>query len=73
MARVVAILSLFSVLITGPTVSVADCKSGDPRYKVHDDGTVADTDSGLMWKRCVEGVSGNDCSSRSWAIVGVEN
>ncbi|EIJ35707.1 DUF1566 domain-containing protein [Thiothrix nivea] len=32
------------------------------RYIIHDNGTVTDTQTGLMWKRCSEGQSGADCS-----------
>ncbi|MDQ5768926.1 Lcl domain-containing protein [Thiothrix subterranea] len=32
-------------------------------YIIHNDGTVTDTKSGLMWKQCIEGQSGVDCST----------
>lgn len=32
------------------------------RFAVHDDGTVTDTRTGLMWKQCSEGQSGVDCA-----------
>lgn len=40
-------------------------------YKVQSTGTVVDTQSGLMWKQCVEGLSGTTCAtggaiSKSW-------
>ncbi|XCN71334.1 MAG: DUF1566 domain-containing protein [Candidatus Electrothrix aestuarii] len=31
------------------------------QYIDHGDGTVTDTKTGLMWKRCSEGLSGGDC------------
>lgn len=34
----------------------------DGIYIDHGDGTVTDTRTGLMWKRCAEGLSGGDCS-----------
>ena len=34
----------------------------DEVYVDHSDGTVTDTRTGLMWKQCVEGLSGNDCT-----------
>ena len=37
----------------------------DSRYTVHDDGTVTDRRTGLMWKQCAEGLSGKECSSGS--------
>ena len=33
------------------------------RYVIHGDGTVTDGLTGLMWKRCTEGLSGTDCST----------
>ena len=37
----------------------------DSRYTVHDDGTVTDTVTGLMWQQCSVGQSGSDCSGGS--------
>lgn len=34
----------------------------DTVYVLHGDGTVTDTRTGIMWKQCVEGLSGTDCS-----------
>ena len=34
----------------------------DGRYTDHGDGTVTDTTTSLMWKRCSEGQSGSNCS-----------
>ncbi|MEB4592625.1 DUF1566 domain-containing protein [Candidatus Thiothrix sp. Deng01] len=31
------------------------------RYMIHNNGTVTDTETGLMWKRCSEGQTGVDC------------
>ena len=30
-------------------------------YRVHGDGTITDTTTGLMWKQCVEGLTGEQC------------
>ena len=35
----------------------------EPRYEVHDDGTVIDAAAGLMWIRCLQGKSGPDCAT----------
>ena len=35
----------------------------DDRYTVNDNGTVLDKKTMLMWKKCSEGLSGNDCST----------
>jgi hypothetical protein len=42
------------------------------RFQQHDDGTVTDQETGLMWRRCVEGLKGKDCNKGkalefSWA------
>ena len=34
----------------------------DNRYQVHGDGTVSDLQTGLMWKQCGQGWTGNDCT-----------
>ena len=35
----------------------------DARYLVHDDATVTDTLTGLMWAQCTVGRSGTDCAT----------
>lgn len=35
----------------------------DVRFQDNGDGTVTDLYHGLVWKRCVEGLSGTDCSN----------
>ncbi|MBR9726949.1 DUF1566 domain-containing protein [Shewanella intestini] len=37
----------------------------DERYSIHDDGTVTDLATGLMWTQCVAGREGIDCASGS--------
>ncbi len=37
----------------------------DSQLQDNSDGTVTDTKTGLMWKQCVEGLSGPDCASGS--------
>src|SRR5688572_15769186 len=32
-----------------------------PRFQRHDDGTVTDRETGLMWRVCVEGLKGKNC------------
>jgi hypothetical protein len=34
-----------------------------PRYTINANGTVLDRRTGLLWKRCVEGLSGADCTT----------
>jgi len=37
--------------------------SPDTQYVVHGDGTVTDTSTALMWKQCLEGLSGIACDT----------
>ena len=43
--------------------------SSDSRYIVHEDGTVTDKQTHLMWKRCSEGRSGDNCSGSSTQLA----
>lgn len=59
-----------------PSIVVAQtCKdyipdnNPDSRYTNHNDGTVTDNDTGLMWKQCVEGVSGIDSCTTGTATT----
>ncbi|MFT6311583.1 MAG: hypothetical protein ACJAQS_001959 [Porticoccus sp.] len=52
------------ILVHGGGVDLLNDTS-DSRYNVNDDGTVEDTFTKLMWRQCVEGLSGNDCSQGS--------
>lgn len=65
------------ILAAGCTSAEAQtCPEGAPRvapdsrYIDHGDGTVSDSRTGLMWKRCSEGQSGAGCtgtaSSQTW-------
>jgi hypothetical protein len=76
---------LILALLTVPVGALA-CFGGIPPqnpdsiYIIHDDGTVTDTRSGLMWKRCSEGqtLAGNTCTGtvarQNWAntLAGAE-
>jgi hypothetical protein len=41
----------------------------DKRYVDNHDGTVADTVTGLQWKKCTEGLSGDDCSQGTYTQI----
>jgi hypothetical protein len=65
-------ISSLLTLIMLPSMTVAQtCKDYIPdlnpnsRYTNHNDGTVTDIKTGLMWKQCVEGLSGSDCATGS--------
>lgn len=71
MFKHIPIRSLICLLITLPiTVSAQTCKPDSilastptAQFTVHDDGTVTDTKTGLMWKTCAEGQSGATCAN----------
>lgn len=57
------------IVIFVPNVYAADCEYGnimrsmpDNRFIDNEDGTVSDKKTGLMWKKCTEGLSGEGCS-----------
>ena len=45
--------------VNKPVVTAASIQ----RFKVNGDGTVSDSKVGVMWKQCVEGLSGNICGN----------
>jgi hypothetical protein len=61
------------LLILGvASAEAASCQSGlssinpDSAYIDHGNGTVSDLRTGLMWKKCVEGLSGTSCQTGAW-------
>jgi len=52
-----------------PSLAVQTCKDYIPdntpnsRYTDNGNSTVTDNDTGLMWKQCVEGLAGGDCTT----------
>jgi len=52
-----------------PSLAVQTCKDYIPdntpnsRYTDNGNSTVTDNDTGLMWKQCVEGLTGGDCTT----------
>lgn len=68
----------FALILGSPgTATAQTCPAGNPlvaptsRYIDHLDGTVTDTQTGLMWKKCSEGQVAPSCSgvasSYAWA------
>ena len=57
------------IAVTGEAAAQHVCNSSEAstmptsRYIVNNDGTVFDTRTKLMWKRCSEGLSGSTCTS----------
>ena len=72
--------ALFSVsLIYSPWLAAQQCNpNGHPstpsqRFADHGDGTITDQESGLMWKKCLEGQQGSQCFGKpqlySWNLA----
>jgi len=55
-------LILSGCVTTGAVTPNSTSKLIANRYLDHGDGTVTDTQTHLMWKKCSEGLSGADCS-----------
>ncbi|MGB4499160.1 MAG: hypothetical protein WBI40_10735, partial [Methylococcaceae bacterium] len=68
-----SIFLFLNIALTLPLVVVAQtCQTASipattptNRFTVNNNGTVSDSKTGLMWKKCSEGQSGADCSSGS--------
>lgn len=64
-----ALLAILLSMAFAPAFSTQVCNSSIPettptsRFTINDDGTVTDEKNKLMWKQCLEGVSGTDCSA----------
>ena len=61
------VLGLLGLILGGGNAQAAPChnnlpaSNADSVYTDHGNGTVTDTRTGLMWKRCTEGLSGHGC------------
>ncbi len=59
---------ILGIMINGTVVWGASCHTNipestpDSRFEDLADGTVRDLETGLMWKKCLQGLSGADCS-----------
>ena len=72
MSSLIRLSSLAAVcVLLSNTVAYAQCQPDIPastpseRFEVPGDGTVRDKQTGLIWKRCLQGLSGADCSQGS--------
>ena len=63
------VLTLLPVIVSAQTCQTASIPATTPtnRFTVNNNGTVSDTQTGLMWKTCSEGQNGTDCSGGSAA------
>jgi hypothetical protein len=52
-------------LVRGGSAAADVCNNNDSRFTAHSDGTVSDVRTGLMWKSCPEGTSGDNCATGS--------
>ncbi len=66
--RLIAVLTLLTFLLSNNLCAqTCDAKRIKPttpskKFLINDNGTVTDKRSKLMWKLCLEGLSGEDCS-----------
>ena len=66
-------LSCMVLMLAAPSLMAQTCRSEDEvpsttlssSFIDHDDGTVTDSKTGLMWMKCPLGQSGNDCATGS--------
>lgn len=58
-------ICLFTSTVSATQTCRSDLSASTPavRYIFNDDGTVVDTVTQLVWKRCSEGLSGKNCES----------
>lgn len=67
--RKLSLTCFLSLLAVGTTAAQQTCLDyiindvPDTRYVVHDDATVTDTLTGLMWAQCTVGRSGENCAT----------
>ena len=63
------VLTLLPVVVFAQACKTASIPATTPtnRFTVNNNGTVSDTQTGLMWKTCSEGQNGTDCSGGSAA------
>ena len=64
-------LMILMFLCTATSVYATECGTG---LEDNEDGTITDSNTGLTWKQCLEGLSGNDCatdaaSTLSWTAA----
>lgn len=59
-----AVFGVFSLGASAQQVCQLEIPESNPtsRFDVKDDGTVVDMKTGLMWKQCVEGLTGAACN-----------
>jgi hypothetical protein len=63
--KITLILALFNLANAQTCNDYITNEWQDSRYTDHGDGTITDNTTGLMWKKCSEGLSGADCSTGS--------
>jgi hypothetical protein len=79
MSRSLFLLVFLCLVSTVIPAAAEECEGlvtvPDNRFTAHPDGTVSDRATGLMWKQCVEGLSGFGCAvgeplqfSWKWAV-----
>ncbi|CAB9540300.1 hypothetical protein [uncultured Gammaproteobacteria bacterium] len=69
MKKTILFLTINIIFLATNYLLAQTCQDDTPdkwensRYTDHGDGTVTDKQTTLMWKKCIQGLSGNDCST----------
>jgi hypothetical protein len=59
------------LLVSGAANSATSCTSAQAKYVDNGDGTLNDTSTGLMWKRCEEGADPTSCTGTKTSYTSV--
>ncbi|SHA18287.1 hypothetical protein BTHERMOSOX_534 [Bathymodiolus thermophilus thioautotrophic gill symbiont] len=68
MKKIILFLTINLIFLANNYLLAQTCENYVPnkwpnsRYTDHSNGTVTDNQTKLMWKKCAEGLSGNDCN-----------
>ena len=60
-----------ALLVSGTPDSATSCTTAQSKYVDNGDGTVNDTSTGLMWKRCEEGADATACTGTKTSYTSI--
>lgn len=59
------------LLVSGTPDSATSCTSAQAKYLDNGDGTINDTSTGLMWKKCEEGADATTCTGTKTSFTSI--
>ena len=59
------------LLVSGAADSATSCTSAQAKYADNGDGTINDTSTGLMWKKCEEGADATSCTGTKTSYTSI--